>query len=268
MTILLVNDDGIESLAVNLLYEELSKRHSVYMVCPSGNRSGSSHSITVFRSVKVRRISDRVFSVDGTPADCVKIGILSIVKERVDLTVSGINVGPNLGLDIYYSGTFSAARESAMLGVRSMSFSVNVGWEEVEERLFRQCALFVSKVVDFYPVSLVPVDVFPNVNIPRAHFSDIKGVVPARPYERYYFETSYLEERRTSEVEEECVYVLNGGVREHLELPDSDISLCKNDYIVYTMYSYYPFKDVTQYEIICYEGLNKAFDFVRTYFSS
>ncbi|MFN4244952.1 MAG: 5'/3'-nucleotidase SurE [Brevinematia bacterium] len=267
MNILLVNDDGIESLMIRFLYEELSKKHNVYMVAPSSNRSGVSHSITVFRSIKVRKLGEKIFSVDAMPADCVKIAVLSLVKEKIDLTISGINIGPNLGLDIYYSGTFSAARESAMLGINAISSSVNMGWNEVDEKLFKQSALFISKVVDFYPIQIVPVDVFPNINIPRAYFEDIKDILPAKPYERYYFETSYLKEKKTSEDEEECGYVLDGGVRDHLDIPDSDIFLCKNNFITYTMYSYYPFKDVSQYEVLVYDYLRKAFDFAKSYFT-
>lgn len=268
MNILLVNDDGIHSPILKMLYEELSKKHKVFIVAPDGNRSGASHSITVFRSINVKRLGENIYSVDAMPADCVKIAFLSLIKEKIDLTVSGINLGPNLGLDIYYSGTFSAARESAMLGVRSISSSVNVGWYEFDEELFRQASLFISKLVDFYPIEQIPVDVFPNINIPKAYFSEIKGVRPAKPYERYYFETSYLKEEVTSENEEKCNYILDGGVREHLELPDSDIYLTKNNYITYTMYSYYPFKQLENYEIMAYESFSKAFDYTKSYFST
>lgn len=265
MNILLVNDDGVDSLTIRFLYEELSKKYNVYIVAPDGNRSGASHSITVFKSIKVRKVSDKIFAINAMPADCVKIAVLSLIKEKIDLVVSGINVGPNLGLDIYYSGTFSAAREASMLGISAISSSVNVGWGEVDEKLFRQCAFFISKIVDFYPLGLIPTDIFPNINIPKAYFNEIKGIVPAKPYERYYFETSYLQEKKTSEDEEECNYVLDGGVREHLEIPDSDIFLCKNSYITYTMYSFYPFKQVKEYEFFVYENFRKALDFTKSY---
>ncbi|MGC8766980.1 MAG: 5'/3'-nucleotidase SurE [Brevinematia bacterium] len=267
MNILLVNDDGIESLTLKLLYEELSKKHKVYVVVPTKNRSGSSHSITVFKNFEVKKISDNIFTVDAMPADCVKVAFLSLIKEKIDLTISGINIGPNLGLDIYYSGTFSAARESALLGVKSISTSVNVNWNEVDELIFRQCALFVSKLLDFYPIDLIPNDVFPNVNIPKSTFDKIKGVRIARPYERYYFETSYLDENKKSTEEEEIIFKLDGGVREHNNIPDSDIYLCKNNYITYTMYSYLPFKNSSRYEILSYESFRKAFDFTKSYFS-
>ncbi|MCX8028952.1 MAG: 5'/3'-nucleotidase SurE [Brevinematales bacterium] len=267
MNILLVNDDGIRSPVLKILYEELSKRHNVYVVVPDGNRSGASQSITVFRSINVRKIDDKIFAIDAMPADCVKIALLSLVKEKIDLTISGINIGPNLGIDIYYSGTFSAARESAMLGVKSISSSMNLGWEEYNEKLFKQSALFISKVVDFYPIDKLPVDVFPNINIPNVYFEDIKGIKPARPYERYYFETSYIEEEHRSENEESCRYILDGGIRQHADIPDSDIFLCKNGYITYTMYSYYPFKSNEKYEFLVYENFRKAFDFTKSYFT-
>lgn len=267
MNILLVNDDGIGSLTLKFLHKELSKKHNVYVVVPTKNRSGSSHSITVFKNFEVKKISDNTFTVDAMPADCVKIAFLSLIKEKIDLTISGINIGPNLGLDIYYSGTFSAARESALLGVKAISASVNVGWEENDETLFKQCALFVSKLVDFYPIEIIPKDVFPNINIPKATFNEIKGIKIARAYERYYFENSYLEEKVTSESEEECIFKLDGGVREHRDIPDSDIYLCKNNYITYTMYSYLPFKDNSYYEVLSYESFRKAFEFTKAYFT-
>ncbi len=262
MTILLVNDDGIDSLSTKFLYEELSKKHKVYMVVPSQNRSGVSHSITVFREFCVRKLDDTIYVVDAMPADCVKVALLSLIKEPVHLTISGVNIGPNLGLDIYYSGTFSAARESALLGVKAISSSVNLSWGEVNEKLFRQCAIFISKLVDFYPLQYIPTDVFPNINIPNAYFEDIKGVAIGRAYERYYFETSYVE-IRDSEEEEKFKCLLNGGVREHKDYVDSDIYLCKNGYISYTMYSYYPRADTSNYEILAYEAFYKALELTK-----
>lgn len=267
MNILLVNDDGVNSPTLKFLYEELSKKHTVFVVAPDGNRSGASHSITVFRNIKVRKLDNRVFAIDAMPADCVKLAVLSLIKDKIDLTISGINIGPNLGLDIYYSGTFSAARESAMLGINSISSSVNVDWYYSDEKLFYQCAFFISKLVDFYPIDFIPSDVFPNINIPKLYFEEIKGILPAKPYERYYFETSYLKEMQTSDTEEECNYQLDGGVREHQNLKDSDIYLCKSGYITFTMYSFYPFKDIREYEFLVYEEFRKAFEFTKLYFT-
>ncbi|MDH4101413.1 MAG: 5'/3'-nucleotidase SurE, partial [Nitrospirota bacterium] len=109
MKILVSNDDGIYSPGIQILAKRLMQLGDVYVIAPDRERSAASHSLTLDRPLLVEEIKERMFSVNGTPTDCVSIGVKGILKERPDLVVSGINKGGNLGDDITYSGTVSAA---------------------------------------------------------------------------------------------------------------------------------------------------------------
>ena len=128
MNILVANDDGFESEGIKALAEVLSsENHKVIVVAPDGNRSAFSHSLTISRSLTFKKvyISDKFesYSVDGTPADCVKFALHYFDKEKFDMVCSGINMGNNLGSDIQYSGTVAAAMEANFFGLKSIAFS-------------------------------------------------------------------------------------------------------------------------------------------------
>lgn len=125
MRILLTNDDGIESAGIEALRTALSRDHEVWILAPDGERSAMSHYITVRDPIRCRQLGERVYSASGSPADCVIIGMLGALPETPDLVVSGINIGPNLGTDIIYSGTVAAARQAAFMGVPGIAVSLN-----------------------------------------------------------------------------------------------------------------------------------------------
>jgi 5'-nucleotidase len=127
MRLLLTNDDGIHSDGIQALIRGLEGAHEVWVVAPSVEASGGSHSITLHDVLKIRRLSDRRFSCRGTPADCVMVALLGLVPADIDLVISGINHGPNLGTDILYSGTAAGARQGALMGVPSVALSVEIG---------------------------------------------------------------------------------------------------------------------------------------------
>lgn len=124
MRILLTNDDGIDSPGLRELAAGLDGEHEVWIVAPEGNRSGSSHSITLGAAVRFRRIGEREFASAGSPADCVLYGLLGVVPVDVDIVLSGVNLGPNLGTDLVYSGTAAAARQGAFMRRPSVALSV------------------------------------------------------------------------------------------------------------------------------------------------
>ncbi len=124
MNILITNDDGLASEGLRFLYELLYRTHNVTIIAPSREMSGCSHSITLRRRLKMKQIKDDIYSITGTPTDCVVLGINSILEERPDLIISGINTGPNLGFDITYSGTVGAALEGAIQGIPSFAISI------------------------------------------------------------------------------------------------------------------------------------------------
>lgn len=124
MRILLTNDDGIGSPGLRVLAEALQPEHEVWVVAPDTNRSGSSHSITLGTPSRFHRAAEREYACWGTPADCVLIALLGLVPAPVDLVLSGLNLGPNLGTDIVYSGTAAAARQGAFMGRPAVACSL------------------------------------------------------------------------------------------------------------------------------------------------
>jgi len=115
--ILVTNDDGIRSHGLRALATRLAALGEVYIVAPDRNRSAIGHALTLDRPLRADEIKPRVFAVDGTPTDCVNLGIHGLLPKRPDLVVSGINLGSNLGDDITYSGTVSAALEATFLAI-------------------------------------------------------------------------------------------------------------------------------------------------------
>lgn len=124
MTILLTNDDGIESPGIQILKKILGERHDTWLFAPDGERSGTSHSITLRDAVRVVRRGEQEFSCSGTPADCVMFSLLGALPVIPDIIISGINIGPNLGTDVIYSGTAAAAREAALNGKPGIAVSL------------------------------------------------------------------------------------------------------------------------------------------------
>ncbi|MGQ9689621.1 MAG: 5'/3'-nucleotidase SurE [Desulfobaccales bacterium] len=128
MKILITNDDGIHAPGLAALYKELCSFGKVTVVAPESEQSAVGHAISLNQPLRVRQVSlDSItgWAVSGTPADCVKIAIAELLPQLPDLVVSGINLGPNVGINVLYSGTVSAATEAAILGVRGLAFSLN-----------------------------------------------------------------------------------------------------------------------------------------------
>src|SRR5256714_12462462 len=127
MRILLTNDDGIEARGIRILRQALLPLGEVFLVAPERPRSASGHSITLHKPLRLREISledGSIWSSNGTPSDCVTLGFDVVMEGKADLVFSGINSGPNLGWDLTYSGTVSAAMEGAILGIPSIAISV------------------------------------------------------------------------------------------------------------------------------------------------
>ncbi len=123
MNILLTNDDGIESKSLVALGRKLSKQHDVWIIAPASERSACSHSINMRGPVLFRELGARTYACEGSTVDCVFIGLRGFINEGIDMVVSGINLGPNLGTDIIYSGTAAGAREGALMGKPSIAVS-------------------------------------------------------------------------------------------------------------------------------------------------
>ncbi len=181
--ILLTNDDGIHSDGLIKLEEALRDVGEVYTVAPAAEMSGASHSLTLARPLRIRRIDDRHWSVDGTPTDCVTLALNKILtpEEMPDICVSGINHGGNLGDDATYSGTVAGALEATILGVPGLAFSL-VARESFD---FTEAARFAVTAVRKVLTEGLPEGTLLNVNIPPGAIKGVRvtrqGIKNARP---------------------------------------------------------------------------------------
>lgn len=171
--ILATNDDGVHSPGLIQLAEALREVGKVIVIAPDRERSAAGHALTLHKPLRADEIRPGVFSVNGTPTDCVNLGVLYLMKEsRPDLIVSGINKGGNLGDDVTYSGTVSAAMEGTLLGVPSIAFS-QLGEGHFHFEAAARFAVGLSRLVLEKGLSK---EVFLNVNVPTLSPAEIKGV--------------------------------------------------------------------------------------------
>jgi len=171
--ILVSNDDGYDAPGIAVLAAALrSQYHKVTVVAPRENKSGCGMGLSLRREVEVERQSEELFIVDGTPADCVYIGLHNLVSEPVDLVVSGINNGPNLADDILYSGTFAAAMEARRMAMPSIALSIS----ERNVQHYETAAHIAVEMSNALPLlnyrSLLAVL---NVNVPDVPVADLRG---------------------------------------------------------------------------------------------
>lgn len=191
MNILVTNDDGIKAEGIKQLVDELCKIGDVYVVAPEGERSATSHHISIKGSVRFEEVefsnAKKAFAVWGTPADCVHCGLHILLEEKIDLLVSGINKGPNLSSDIIYSGTVAAAREGFIQGVPSMAVSLcdfNPDNYYMAAEYSRELALKYLELDDNR-------DYFISVNIPNVSKEEIRGVRICDNVAKIVYEDSY-----------------------------------------------------------------------------
>jgi len=169
--ILVTNDDGIYSKGIILLARALTEVGEVFVVAPDREKSAIAHSLTLHRPLRVERIKRNFFAVDGTPADCVHLAVNTILPEHPGLIVSGINKGGNLGDDITYSGTVSAAFEGTLLGIPSFAVSL-VARSHFK---FHPAARFAVRVAHAILKKGLPKDTLLNVNVPNLPEEEIQS---------------------------------------------------------------------------------------------
>ena len=165
LKILVTNDDGVHSEGIKALAEALEPLGEIATVAPLTEASAIGHALTLRRPLRLEQISKRIFAVDGTPTDCVNIGISIVLREPPALVVSGINKGWNLGDDVTYSGTVSGALEGALLGVPSIAVSL----EKIRdgEFDFRSSAHAARVVAEWVLQKGIPSRSFLNINVPK-----------------------------------------------------------------------------------------------------
>jgi 5'-nucleotidase len=180
--ILITNDDGIHAPGLAALASSLQQIGKIVIVAPDRDNSAASHSLTMNRPLRVQEITTDNYAIDGTPTDCVTIGIGKILTEKPLLVVSGINPGPNLGDDVSYSGTVSAAIEGTMLGIPSMAISL-AGEGPYH---FETAARFAANLARTILERGLPRDTLLNVNVPNLLPDEIKGIRITRQGRRIY----------------------------------------------------------------------------------
>jgi 5'-nucleotidase len=184
MRLLLTNDDGFHAPGLQALATALTEDHEVWVVAPSSERSAQSHSLTMHKPLRLHQHGERRFSVTGTPADCVYLGLHHVLASHPpDLVLSGVNHGTNLGSDVHYSGTVAGAREACLQGVPAVALSLErndlpMNWETA--------TAVAGRVVDLLRARTLPKGVLLNVNVPNVALGELRGLRACRLGERFY----------------------------------------------------------------------------------
>jgi 5'-nucleotidase len=188
--ILVTNDDGVLAPGLLALAQEMRKLGKVSILAPDRNWSGGGHVKTLDRALRVKefRLADgsAAFGSDGAPSDCVSLGILGYFKEKIDLVVSGINMGANLGHDVTYSGTVTAAMESVIAGVPAVAVSLEVLANHIGDLDYQPAAHAARKVVERVLETGIDPEILLNVNVPYLPADKIKGFLMTRQGLRVY----------------------------------------------------------------------------------
>ncbi len=171
-TILVTNDDGVNAPGLKALYTALKELGKVIVVAPEREQSASSHSLTMHRPLRPISMGGDIYAVNGTPTDCVTIAVGKIIEETPSLVVSGVNNGGNLGDDVTYSGTVSAAIEGTILGIPSLAVSV-AGEGNFN---FETASFYASRVSERILKKGLPKGVLLNMNVPNVEYDKICGV--------------------------------------------------------------------------------------------
>lgn len=169
--ILVTNDDGYRSEGLIALAEALASLGDVTVVAPTTEKSAIGHALTLRQVLRLEHISDQIYAVDGTPTDCVNLAVLKLLRDnRPDIVVSGVNFGPNLGDDVTYSGTISAAFEGALLNIPSIALSSLVG----KHMSFDRCAAFGAELAKWVLAGDRDPQIILNVNFPLGDFAGVR----------------------------------------------------------------------------------------------
>jgi 5'-nucleotidase len=232
LKILLSNDDGVYAPGLRALAERLAKEPalSVFVVAPDRERSATGHALTLHKPIRVEEVllgeNIKSWATTGTPSDCVKFAVDVLLDELPDLVVSGINSGPNLGSEVLYSGTVSAAMEGAFLGIPSIACSL-VGRGAHH---FETAAEFIARLITLLPGFALAKRTLLNVNVPNIPMSEVKGVAPSELSIRAYRDRY---EKRI-DPRGKTYYWLAGEAIEEGESETSDAHFVLNKYIAIT----------------------------------
>ncbi len=174
--VLLTNDDGIYAPGLSALKQEMNNMGGTVIVAPSVECSGVGHGITILDPLRINEIyhngSFYGFAVNGTPADCVKTAVFSLFEKKPEVIISGINLGPNTGINMFYSGTVSGAAEGAILDIPSFAISLATFSNPDFSYAAKFARMFAEKLIN----KQIPKGIFLNINIPSLPEAEIKGI--------------------------------------------------------------------------------------------
>jgi 5'-nucleotidase len=243
MKLLISNDDGVYALGIRTLANTLVEAgHDVTVVCPDRERSATGHGLTLHDPIRAEPMTQifhsavKAWACSGTPSDCVKLAIWALLDEKPDLVLSGINHGSNLGTDVLYSGTVSAAMEGVIEGIPSVAFSL----ASFESKDFQPAADFACTLVRQLEKNPLPELTLLNVNVPAIAQSEIQGAIVTRQGVRRYIDVF---EKRV-DPRGRIYYWLSGELLEDVEDPDvpndvpTDVEAIRDRYITVTPLHY------------------------------
>jgi 5'-nucleotidase len=227
---LVTNDDGINAPGLLALKQELAKIGEVDAIAPDRPRSAAGHAITLHKPLRVRKVTLADGTVgwasNGTPSDCVVLGISEVLGHPPDMVVSGINAGPNLGEDLTYSGTVSAAMEGTIYGLPSLAISI-ADWEAQD---YSAAARFAARLVQALQAHRLPPLTFLNVNVPARPEQQIEGIAITSQARRRY--KGRLEKRKDLRGVE--YYWLGGEILDQGDLAGTDVEAIEQNRISIT----------------------------------
>jgi 5'-nucleotidase len=231
--ILLSNDDGVHSPGLMHLKRAVRELGEVIVVAPDRPRSSCSHAITLHKPLRLIPMADgdgdKVYACNGMPADCVALGIHVVCPRPPDLVIGGINVGPNVGDDVIYSGTVAVAREAALHGVKAFAISL-ADFNELHYETASRVAQWLAKRLI---TTRLPEGVFLNVNVPNLPTNALKGLRVVRRGRKRY---EGLPEQRHDP--QGRLYFWRGSERPVIEpIPDTDVTELANGFVTVTPFS-------------------------------
>jgi len=193
MHFLVSNDDGVNASGIKALIHVLQELGQTTVYAPTDNKSGASNSLTLDKPLRVFKLDENLFSVTGTPTDCVHMALTGLMDKLPDMVVSGINNAANLGDDVLYSGTVAAAIEGRHLGLPAIAFSLATSDQVGEIRYFDTAEFYVKKIIKTIQTKPLAKDTILNINVPNLPIDKIKGIKITRFGNRHKAENTVKE---------------------------------------------------------------------------
>jgi len=244
MRILISNDDGYQAEGIRQLAKSLGEIAEVIVVAPSANKSAASSSLTIGKPLKPIQIEKNVYAIDATPSDCVHLALCGFIKETIDLVVTGINFGANLGDDVIYSGTVAGAIEGRFLGLPSIAMSL-ASWECKHFDTAGEIAKLLVAQINKAPIAN---NTIINVNVPDIPMSEINGIKSTRLGNRHKSEPSIQDLKNPS------LYWIGENGKEADNLEGTDFHAVSNNFVSVTP---------LQIDLTKYPELNKLSEWLK-----